>query len=259
MPDSPRVLLVEDEPVTRMMIEQRLRRPGLSVFTAPSGEAAIAMLREMRFALMITDLYLETLDGVTLMAEARAIDPEIELIVLTGGATLASAVAAANQHVQAYLFKPVAPGALETAVAAALARHQNNAERNDTLYRLGTTLLRFADSRAAYSAAPEGQGVYQVGRLRIDTAKRRASVAGRESALSSGDFDLLSYLAARAERVISAEEIARAIFHHSCAGKEASEVVKARIHRLRTKLRDLGCGDMLVSVRGAGYMLTAGN
>ena len=89
----PQVLLVEDEPVTRVMIECRLRAAGYSVTSAPSGEAALALLGQLRFALMITDLYLDGLDGMALMAKARGLDPELELIVLTGGATLATALA----------------------------------------------------------------------------------------------------------------------------------------------------------------------
>jgi DNA-binding response OmpR family regulator len=260
MIDAPRVLLVEDEPVTRMMLEARLRSAGYTVLAAASGEAALALLQEVRFDLMITDLHLDSLDGVTLMAEARALDPELELIILTGGATLASAVAAVNIRAHAYIFKPVAAGDLERAVAAGIERRRAQLEHSAMLRQLSAALQQLAEPPGArYSVTPPpDRATYQVGALAIHGPRRRATVEGRALTLSSGEFDLLLYLAARAEQVLTPEQIARELYHHSCTGEEARELVKSRVHRLRAKLAvDPRSAAMLVCVRGAGYMLTA--
>jgi DNA-binding response OmpR family regulator len=261
MSDAPRLLLVDDEPVTLRMLEARLRAAGYTVLTATSGEAALGLLQQTRFELMVTDLHLDSLDGVALMAQAREIDPDLELIMLTGGATLASAVAALNIRAHAYIFKPVAPGDLERAVAAGIERRRAQLERNATLRQLSIALQQLAEPPGPrYSVTPPpDRGALQVGALAIDKPRRRASVAGRALTLSNGEFDLLLYLAERVEQVVTTEQIARELYHHSCSGEEARELVKSRVHRLRTKLAvDPRVAAMLVCVRGVGYMLTAG-
>jgi DNA-binding response OmpR family regulator len=261
MSDAPRLLLVEDETVTRVMLEARLRAAGYTVITAASGEAALQLLQQSRFELMITDLHLDSIDGVALMAAAKAIDPDLELIMLTGGATLASALAALNIRAHAYILKPVAPGDLERAVAAGVERRRGQLDRNAALRQVGLFLQQLAEPPGPrYDVTPPpDRDAYQVGALAINRSRRRASVEGRPLALSNGSFDLLLYLAERAEQVVTAEQIARELYHHSCSGDEARELVKSRVHRLRTRLAvDPRAAAMLVCVRGAGYMLTAG-
>jgi DNA-binding response OmpR family regulator len=99
-----------------------------------------------------------------------------------------------------------------------------------------------------------------VGALAVHEPRRRATVEGHALTLSSGEFDLLLYLAGRAEQVLTPEQIARELYHHSCTSEEARELVKSRVHRLRAKLAVVPrSAHMLVCVRGAGYMLTAGH
>jgi DNA-binding response OmpR family regulator len=130
------------------------------------------------------------------------------------------------------------------------------------LRQLSATLQQLAEPPgASYSVSPPpDKPTRQVGALIVDAARRRAAVAGRALSLSNGEFDLLLYLAERAEQVVTPEQIARDLYHHSCSGEEARELVKSRVHRLRQKLAVEQCSArMLVCVRGAGYMLTAGS
>lgn len=254
-------MLVEDEPVTRLMLEALLRRAGYAVQSASSAEAALRLLAAGTFAVMVTDLYLEAMDGLLLMAQARALDPELEMIVLTGGATVDSAIAAMDQGAHAYLRKPVAAGELEARVAAALARRQEQLERAATLRQLGSALLRIAEpQRPPLAFVPAEERALRIGDLEIDAGRRRAVVGGRPVALSSCQFDLLLFLARRANTVQSPELLAREVLGHRCAPDEARELVKASIHRLRGKVEaDAKAPKLLLSVRGAGYMLCSGD
>lgn len=255
--DEPRLLLVEDEPVTRMMLDARLRAAGLRVTGVACAEQALALLRAEPFAVMVTDLLLERLDGIALMAAARALDPELEVIVLTGAASIDSAIAAVNHGAHAYLRKPTPRGELEERVAAALERRRARLERQVALRQLGAQILRIAEPRgAAYEVAPVA-GRLSLGRLEIDPLRRRASVDRRQVPLSSGEFELLLYLARHDSQVLSPEQIAREAFGIGCCSPaEARELVKVRVHRLRRKIeRDPGAPGLLLSVRGAGYML----
>ncbi|NTU85370.1 MAG: response regulator, partial [Chloroflexales bacterium] len=79
--DETRLLLVEDDPAARMMFDARLRRAGFIVTAVASAEQALDLLRAGRFALLITGLNLQHLDGVALMDEARTLDPDLEVII----------------------------------------------------------------------------------------------------------------------------------------------------------------------------------
>lgn len=254
-----RVLIVEDDNVTRMMLEARLRAAAFTATSAPGGEAALALLETTRFALMVTDLHMEAVSGIELMRRARTVDPDLEIIVLTGAATLESAIAAVNHSAHAYLRKPVAPGELEAAAAAALAEHRTRQSRRTALRHLGAELLRIAEPEISYTHSL-CDDVLRLGPLELNVRRRRTSVRDRVVELSSSEFDLLLYMAQRDRQVVSAEELAREVLNYgSCTSSEARELVKARIHRLRRKIeRDPAAPALLLSVRGAGYTLTAG-
>ncbi|GAB4438984.1 MAG: response regulator transcription factor [Chloroflexi bacterium OHK40] len=258
--DHGRILLVEDEPITRVMLEARLRAAGHRVVAVDSGEAALAQLDAGSIDLLITDLHLGMLDGVALMAHARDLDPELPLIVLTGVATLDSAIAAVEHGASAYIRKPVAPGALESRVTAVLARRQRQQEQSATLRRLGSALLQLAEPpRPGYTGASPVPPIIRMGMLQVDPRSRQASLSGQALTLSQGEFMLLLYLAERGNEVVSAERIALDVLNYHCSADEARELVKARVHRLRQKLEpDPRSPRFLISVRGAGYMLTGG-
>lgn len=259
--DETRLLVVEDEPVTRMMLDARLRAAGFSVTAVDSAELALDLLRSERFAVLVTDLLLQRLDGISLMVEARTIDPELEVIVLTGAASIDSAIAAVNQGAHTYLRKPPRHGELEARIAAARDRRRARVERTLALRQLSSQLLRIAEPEApAYQCDGDGEARIRIGALEIDTLRRRVSVDQRAVTLSSGEFDLLLYMARRDQQVLSAEELAREVLRcPACSTAEARELIKARIHRLRQKIEpDPHAPRLIVSVRGAGYMLTGG-
>lgn len=255
------MLVVEHEPVARMMLEVRLRAMGCTVVAAASGEAALALLCAKRFALLITELHFDSMDGVALMAQSRSLDPELELIVLTGGATLESAIAAVEYGVHTYMRKPVAVGELEQRAAAALERHRSRAERATALLHLSVNLRRIAEPQAPTYRVAEAQAPsQQIGLLGLDTRRRQASVSGRPVPLSRGEFDLLLCLAQHAGQVVSPEQLMREVFHYSCTRDEARSLVKSHVHRLRHKIEpEPQTPTLLISVRGAGYMLATGN
>lgn len=258
--DVSRILLVEDEPVTRMLLEARLRAAGHRVRSVASAEQALALLRAEEFALVVTDLLLQHLDGVSLMREARALAPDLELIVLTGAASVDSAIAAVDHGARAYLRKPAPLGELEDRVAAALDQRRARIERRTALIQLSAQLQRIAEPQGPrYDLGTEASRLC-IGRLELDPQQRRVVVDRTAVTLSSGEFDLLLYLARRDNQVISAEQIAReGLGWAGCSPDEARELVKVRIHRLRRKIeRDPHAPGLLVSVRGVGYMLTAG-
>ncbi|MBC8077335.1 MAG: response regulator, partial [Chloroflexales bacterium] len=117
-----KILVVEDEMIARRVLRDLLVHVGHDVTTVSSGEEAIEQLDAEHYDLVLTDLQLRKVDGLAVVAAARERDPDVEAIVLTGYATLDSAIAAVRQGATNYILKPGQPGEIESSVSTALAR-----------------------------------------------------------------------------------------------------------------------------------------
>lgn len=106
--DSPlSVLVVEDDSSTRRMMDLALSGKGYDVTTAAGGEAAIRLLREHPFDVLLTDIHMPDVNGLDLCEVARAIRPSVELVLITGFQTEESVLRAFRGGASAYLRKPV--------------------------------------------------------------------------------------------------------------------------------------------------------
>ncbi|HJQ69095.1 MAG TPA: response regulator [Blastocatellia bacterium] len=101
-----RLLVVDDEESVAFTVSEVLRLEGYDVAMVLSGEEAIQRLQELQFDLVLTDLHMEDGDGISVLAEVRRTTPLTIAIVLTGFASLESAIAAMRQGAYDYLIKP---------------------------------------------------------------------------------------------------------------------------------------------------------
>jgi excisionase family DNA binding protein len=120
-PGRSRILLVDDEESIRKLLS-RMLESNYDVEVAPDGDAAIRLLREpeAHYDLLISDLNMPGMDGLTLIREAQRIDPALPAIVITGYSTESSAIAALNLGVAGYLTKPFGTAQVLAAAAKAL-------------------------------------------------------------------------------------------------------------------------------------------
>jgi two-component system response regulator FlrC len=117
------VLIVDDEPGIRSFLAEVLQGEGHAVTTAADGEEASRLLDRRGFHVVITDLRMPRVDGMTVVRKLRAESPETEVIVLTGNATVATAVEAMKLGAFDYLVKPLSgPDELRILVRRALER-----------------------------------------------------------------------------------------------------------------------------------------
>src|SRR4051812_32044570 len=100
------LLVVDDEENVAFTVSEILRREGYAVETTLTGENAISLLREKEFDLVVTDLHMESVDGISVLSEVRRRHPLTIAIVLTGFASLESAIASMRQGAYDYLIKP---------------------------------------------------------------------------------------------------------------------------------------------------------
>src|ERR1051326_5201023 len=100
------LLVVDDEENVAFTVSEVLRREGYEVTTILSGENAIDAIRQREFDLVLTDLHMENVDGLSVLTELRRRHPLTTALVLTGFASLESAVASMRQGAYDYLIKP---------------------------------------------------------------------------------------------------------------------------------------------------------
>jgi excisionase family DNA binding protein len=115
----PRVLVVDDEASIRDLLSKTLALAEYEVDLAPDGRTALERLRLVPYDLLITDLKMPGVDGLTVIREARRLKTDLPVIIITGFSTEASAIEAVNLGVSGYLTKPFrVPRVLATAAKA---------------------------------------------------------------------------------------------------------------------------------------------
>ena len=98
-----KILVVDDEPIARDNLAHVVAKDGHLVRVAASGQEAVDLLRDEEMDLVLTDLCMQGRDGMAVLGEARALWPAIEVIVITGHATVDTAVEAMRQGAYHYL------------------------------------------------------------------------------------------------------------------------------------------------------------
>jgi len=116
----PRVLVVDDEASIRDLLSKTLALAEYDVDLAPDGRTALDRLRVVPYDLLITDLKMPGVDGITVIREGRRLRPDIPVIIITGYSTEASAIEAINLGVSGYLTKPFRVPRVLAAAAKAL-------------------------------------------------------------------------------------------------------------------------------------------
>src|SRR5215831_8713569 len=130
------LLVVDDEENVAVTVSEVLRREGLQVETVLSGERAISRLQEKEFDLIVTDLHMESVDGISVLSEVRRRHPLTIAIVLTGFASLESAVASMRQGAYDYLIKPCMIDDLKLTIHRALEHRRLLLSEQDARRRL---------------------------------------------------------------------------------------------------------------------------
>ncbi|MDQ3068353.1 MAG: sigma-54 dependent transcriptional regulator [Acidobacteriota bacterium] len=139
-----RILVVDDEPSMRELLEIVLRREGHEVFKASNGRQAIDILEREPIDLLISDIKMPDMSGVDVLKAARELDAEIVAIMITAYASVENAVEAMHLGASDYVSKPFNVDELKLRIRKALERKQLQQE-NDLLRRALQTAHRFSN------------------------------------------------------------------------------------------------------------------
>jgi DNA-binding response OmpR family regulator len=267
--DSAHILVVDDEGAIRYSISKTLQRVGYQVSAAASGEEALEMLAEQTFDVVLTDIRMPGLTGVELLAKIKEKAPDSIVILMTGYASLGTAVESLRLGAHDYLIKPSSSQDIRQSVARGLERARNLQRRRQLLEAIQSNVKeltggmdnigRGASSLNNRSNAPVQAPVttMTLGPLTIFPGRYQIQVGEKSLNLTPTEFDLLLYLAAHRGRVVPCYELVREVRGYTVDEAEAREVIRPHISNLRRKLEKAGQDpDLIVNVRGIGYRLS---
>lgn len=285
---SARVLIVDDEPIIRQTLARALSLRGYQTDEASSGPRALALLEQTPYDLMVLDMIMPGMDGVKVMHLARQIRPDLLIVVLTGHASLESAIAAVKQDAVDYLLKPTSIHDIAAAVSRAL-KNRAEAVRRERLVRVALDALRqvevgsVAEEHTPASEQPLPtealletplveireqhfqvenlpERFLEAGPLLLDRHKRLVVVKGtpeRALELSEGEEAILAHLMSHPDQVVSCRELAHAAWGYSLSEQEAQSLVRPYIFRMRRKIESAPDDPTLIrTIRGRGYLFS---
>ncbi|MEJ2640363.1 MAG: sigma-54 dependent transcriptional regulator [Desulfosarcinaceae bacterium] len=182
---KPQILVVEDEKITRRNLTHILEKEGYAVIPAASGVEALELLKTHDFDLVITDLKMNQVDGMAVLVQSRERSPLTEVIMITGYATVDSAVRAMRAGAYHYIAKPFKIEAVRKIVTEALLKRRlqlENMQLKETLAGVGQAPLVIGESKAMQDAM---RTVHQIAPANTNVLLLGESGTGKELAARS--------------------------------------------------------------------------
>jgi DNA-binding response OmpR family regulator len=228
-PTGLRVLVVEDDPAIRELITLHLKLEGYGVVPSADGTEGLRLARAERFDLIVLDIMLPGLDGISLLGAIRrdSVNRDSPVLMLTARREEADKVLGLETGADDYLTKPFGIREFVARVHALQRRTQR--------------------TEAAAHAAP-----ITAGALTVDPSRRQARLDGREIDLTANEFDLLYLLASNRGIVFSREALMQRVWGNDTHITERS--VDTLVKRVRRKiLDDANEPRFIITVWGTGY------
>lgn len=214
------ILLVEDDVLLAEGIVSALGKGGFSVSHVARGGEALHVIRSEKPEIVILDLGLPDMDGLTLLKTLRGANDPVQVLVLTARDAVHEKVSGLDAGADDYLTKPF--------------------ETSELMARLRVLERRIGSATSATIA---------VGNVVLDTARQSVTADGRELNLPKREYMLLKALMERAGSIQTKEALESRLY--SWGEEIASNALEVHIHNLRKKLEP----GFIQTVRGMGYMV----
>ncbi len=260
--------MVDDEPGIVDVLTFALEEAGFATLVANDGLTALRMALTESPALILLDVMLPGLDGLTVCREIRAVS-DVPIILLTARGTEADRIAGLELHADDYVVKPFSVRELVARVRTNLRRSVSLATSttpetlespSDTVMGAGASAGTIGAVLALTAATPSGDTLgsprtrVRVGLLELDTETFEARWNSQLIGLSRLQFDLLALLAKRPKMVFTREYLLQAVW-----GTEFTEDVRtvdSMVKRLRSRLKEVDApAELIMSKRDLGYCL----
>jgi len=221
MEDHLRVLVVEDDPDLNRQLVSAMDDAGYAVDKAFDGEEGFFLGETEPYDVVILDIGLPKMDGISVLEQWRRADKNMPVIILTARDRWSDKVAGMDAGADDYLAKPF--------------------HMEELLARVRAQVRRFAG---------HAKSEIECGVLRLDTKTARLSVDGQTVKLTSHEYRLIAYLMHHNGRVVSRTELVEHLYDQDF--DRDSNTIEVFIGRLRKKIPD----GMIKTIRGLGYRLS---
>ena len=222
------VLIVEDEKSLSKELAHFLTKEHYRCDTAYTGNEASEKIAVNRYDFILLDLGLPDYNGLDLLKEAKELEHEPAIIILTARGAVEDRIEGLALGADDYLPKPFSLLELQVRMQAIMRRKFN----------VKSTVISFHG-------------------LEIDTSSRRVSFKDTELSLTKKEFDLLHYLLLHKNRILTRLQLTEHIWGNILEDDYDSNYIDVHIKNLRKKLADYIPKDWLETVRGVGYRLTS--
>lgn len=230
MNDRRKVLVVDDDPLIRKTVRLTCEKEGFVVEEADSGRAALSRAPALAPDVVLLDVMLPDLSGFDVCREMRRAGVRAPIIILSAKGEEIDIVVGLEIGADDYVVKPFRPRELLARIAAHLRKSQ----------QLG----------------PEQNGRMAFKDLVIDVNERRVFRHGDEVVLTHTEFDLLTFLASNAGKVVSREKILNSVWGYDYPIE--TRVIDVHVRNLRRKIEDDASHPLhILAVPGVGYRFTA--
>lgn len=217
-----KVVVIEDDERIATFVERGLAAELHSVEVAATGRDGISLAEDPDVELVVLDLSLPDLDGITVLSQLRRADPVLPILVLTARDSTAEKVRVLDAGASDYMTKPF--------------------DLDELLARVRVLARRSGQSSSV---------VLRAGELTLDLRARRASRSGEPIELTAREYALLAYLMQHAGQVLTRVQILAAVWDVDFDPR--SNVVDVYVRYLRAKIDPPSGASLIEAIRGTGY------
>ena len=226
------ILIVEDDPTSRLLLQQYLKRHG-AIHVAVNGEEAVEAVRvaleaDKPYHLICMDILMPELSGFEVCRILRK-EMTVPIIMLTARADETDRIMGLDTGADDYMTKPFSMRELLARIRALLRR-----------------------AKTPETKVPEGQAILTIGDITIDLNRHRVSLKEQQLELTAKEYDLLVFLTQHVSYVFTREQLLEKVWGYDFAGD--TRTVDVHIRWLRQKIEiDPANPQHLITVRGTGY------
>ncbi len=221
------ILIVEDEPSIVMLLKYNIEKSGFLTDVADNGEEAVKKSREKKYDLIVLDLMLPKMDGMTVCKTIRKDENKVPILMLTAKDEEYDKISGLEMGADDYLTKPFSPRELIARIHAILRRTGAKESSSDLI---------------------------EIGDVKINLEQYTVYLRDEEIELTRKEYELLVYLAKNQNKTLSREQLLSSVWDFDFVGD--TRIVDVQIGHLREKLeKNTKNPEYIKTIRGFGYKL----
>ena len=233
MEDKYRILIVEDDKEIREGVEIYLRNQGYEVYQAANGQEGLEIVKSKELHLMILDVMMPVMDGITMLMKTRDLGYEFPVLMLSAKSEEVDKIMGLNMGADDYISKPFTPLEL--------------------LARVNSHLRRYSKYMSAVSGTAAREHIYTLGGLELNEDSVELTVDGEPVKLTPMEFKIVQLLMKNPGRVFSADEIYERVWNEKAVN---TDTIMVHVRNIREKIEiDPKNPKYLKVVWGVGYKM----